>query len=273
MNGVAGVAGIEIGLNLSRLGEVERAQLQWAKSYEYFERAGNIYLRLLTREYGGNIRSSGGSGGDTSCRVSGMYLLSLEMKEPPSLFEKRLFRLCSETWSWQLKAASNALIPKEEVQKVQNNLLKLKEILAKFDSCSKSNDSRDIIHFSSINKKNLPRIQLSNHLIHCRSEVRKMIKSGIFKKNEDAIIKLQEMKLMANNLKIPSKTTDNMDGSKNKQFDELRHAATKFVSKIVMTIDQYLESRIREMDVKNILFSATDDIRAALRKSGVDVED
>ena len=44
MNGVAGVAGIEIGLNLSRLGEVERAQLQWAKSYEYFERAGNIYL-------------------------------------------------------------------------------------------------------------------------------------------------------------------------------------------------------------------------------------
>ena len=273
MNGVAGVAGIEIGLNLTKLGEVERAQSEWTNAFSYFERAGKIYLRLLTREYLGTTHNNKNDS-------DAMKLLAMEMKTAPSLFEKRLVRLCVSAWNWQLKVSLKASIDQFVIKGIEHKLVSLKNIVDSFDrgcsGCSGSSaratsttDDDGAVPSSVSVQQQL----LCEQLMRCRCLVRDMLTSK--KKPGSLRIKCGEVLVAVKELTVlfvePGKATEEMDA-----VGRLWHAANVPVSNIVSTLTTYIDAGAEQGEVKlvkNNLFGATDDLREVLRDIGIDVKD
>ena len=54
---------------------------------------------------------------------------------------------------------------------------------------------------------------------------------------------------------------------------ELRKTMSLFVSTVVRAIDEYVAGDIEIKNVKSVVFGATDDLRAGVRKCGVEVVD
>ena len=281
----SGVAGVELGLNLSKLGEVERAQNQWTKAKEYFVRAGQAFLRLLLRE-----RGSSSHGMKEMNETDAIHLLSLQLKTvaiPATTFEKRLVRLCVSAWRWQLKVArtrsSNANVDCDEqnveIKEIEENLEILKAIQVMSwmleEKIMKLNDTDGNVKDMDGSGVQVQKVSLIAHqefcrqLATCRASVRSMLTSK--DSTQTVVVKLKEMKIVVNGFGATISKNEDDDV----EIAETRRAARKFVEVVVSTIETFNAdpTKMNEKQVKGVIFGATDDIRDTLRKCGIDVMD
>jgi hypothetical protein len=98
---------------------------------------------------------------------------------------------------------------------------------------------------------------------------------------ENANAKLQEMRRLvtSNELENGKKLREEDDEEEEEKEEnvmmlvELRKTMSLFVSTVVRAIDEYVAGDIEIKNVKSVVFGATDDLRAGVRKCGVEVVD
>jgi len=272
----SGVAGCEIGLNLSKLGEVERAQGQWNDAFQYFVGSGQVFIRLLSRELHEMVVAAV----DDTSSTALIQSLSLQLKYSPksrttTLFEMRCCRLCVDAWRWQVKVArSSKEMSALKVAEIEKSLTLLKSIQMILEERHKSTDENNTTVPMEVHKVSISftvaEQKFCTSVAECRACVRSMLTSkdqALKSCREDAVIKLKKMQQVVEGLVIPTGKNEL------KNVVDLKMSATTFVSVVVSAIAEFMERKVNMQHVKNVVFGATDAVRSALRACEFDVQD